>query len=263
MNKLITFLFLIPIHLTAQTFTGGGGIINDVATSDFPLTVSGLSPANIDTANFGLEQVCINLTHTYDGDLDIRIIAPDGTNISLSNGNGGGGQDYTNTCFNSTSPNPITAGNPPFTGTFLSQGQLGLINNGQNGNGTWILRIIDNAPPDAGNMISWSISFGNNPATYQAFSSSNMPVIVINTNNQTIPSSGKITADMGIIYNGPNNRNYLTDPFTDYNGKIGIEVRGNYSASLPQKPYNIELRDVNVLQLTLVCWTCLPKAIGV
>jgi shikimate dehydrogenase len=49
--------------------------------------------------------------------------------------------------------------------------------------------------------------------------------------------------DMGIVYNGPGNRNHLIDPFNEYNGKIGIEYRGNYSLSLPQKPYSIELID--------------------
>jgi subtilisin-like proprotein convertase family protein len=245
MKKLLFLLFALPTSLFSQTFTGTGGAINDVATNDFMLNVSGLNPANIDTATFGLEQICINLTHTYDGDLDIRIIAPDGTNIPLSTGNGGGGQDYTNTCFNTTAASSITAGSAPYTGTFRPQGQIGRINNGQTGNGTWTLRVVDMAAQDFGNLISWSVTFGNNPASYIPFSSSNMPIVIINTNNQQIPTSGKITADMGLIYNGPNIRNYLTDPRNEYNGKIGIEIRGNYSAGLPQKPYNIELRDVN------------------
>lgn len=48
---------------------------------------------------------------------------------------------------------------------------------------------------------------------------------------------------MGIIWNGPGNRNYMTDPHNNYDGKIGIEIRGNYSASLPQKPYTMRLQD--------------------
>ena len=45
------------------------------------------------------------------------------------------------------------------------------------------------------------------------FTSSNLPIVVINTNGQMIPDDYKITADMGIIYNGEGVRNYLTDPF--------------------------------------------------
>ncbi len=76
------------------------------------------------------------------------------------------------------------------------------------------------------------------------FTSSNLPVIVINTNGQTIVDEPKITADMGIIFNSGNARNNLTDAFNHYNGKIGIEIRGQSSQSFPMKSYSIELRDL-------------------
>ena len=75
------------------------------------------------------------------------------------------------------------------------------------------------------------------------FTSSNLPVIVINTNGQGIPDEPKITADMGIIDNGPGKKNNITDSFTQYKGKIGIEVRGQSSQMFPMKSYSIELRD--------------------
>ncbi|MFN8291479.1 MAG: CotH kinase family protein [Chitinophagaceae bacterium] len=77
----------------------------------------------------------------------------------------------------------------------------------------------------------------------QPLTSSNLPLIIINTNGQTIVDEPKITADMGIIYNGAGVRNNLTDPFNHYNGKIGIELRGQSSQSFPMKSYGIELRD--------------------
>ena len=76
--------------------------------------------------------------------------------------------------------------------------------------------------------------------------SSDIPIIVINTNSQTIVDEPKIMADMGIIYNGSGNRNYMTDPFNNYNGKIGIEIRGASSQQYhPKKSYGIETWDVN------------------
>lgn len=75
------------------------------------------------------------------------------------------------------------------------------------------------------------------------FTSSNLPVIVINTNGQTIVDEPKIMADMGIIFNSNNARNNITDPFNHYSGKIGIEIRGQSSQSFPMKSYSIELRD--------------------
>ncbi len=75
------------------------------------------------------------------------------------------------------------------------------------------------------------------------FTSSNLPIIVINTNGKDIPDDPKITADMGIIDNGEGNRNNLTDPYNGYSGKIGIEIRGHSSQMFPKKQYGIELRD--------------------
>jgi hypothetical protein len=48
---------------------------------------------------------------------------------------------------------------------------------------------------------------------------------------------------MKVIWNGQGQRNYVNDPGNNYTGKIGIEIRGAYSASLPQKPYGFETRD--------------------
>ncbi|MBE7174593.1 MAG: CotH kinase family protein, partial [Williamsia sp.] len=75
--------------------------------------------------------------------------------------------------------------------------------------------------------------------------SSNLPIVVINTGGATIPDEPKINATMGIVYNGDSVRNNVTDPFNEYNGNIGIEVRGQSSQGFPMKSYSIELRDQN------------------
>ncbi len=76
-----------------------------------------------------------------------------------------------------------------------------------------------------------------------SFESSNLPIVIIDTHGATIPDEPKITADMGIIDNGPGNRNHVTDPYNDYDGKIGIELRGSSSQMFPKKNYGIETRD--------------------
>jgi len=75
------------------------------------------------------------------------------------------------------------------------------------------------------------------------FTSSNLPIVVIDTRGQTIADEPKITADMGIIDNGEGVRNFLTDPFNGYNGQIGIEIRGSSSQMFPKKQYGVETRD--------------------
>jgi len=75
------------------------------------------------------------------------------------------------------------------------------------------------------------------------FTSSNLPIIVIDTYGQQIPDEPKIPAHMGIIYNGETVRNAVTDPFNDYDGMIGIELRGSSTQTFPKKSYSVETRD--------------------
>jgi spore coat protein CotH len=75
------------------------------------------------------------------------------------------------------------------------------------------------------------------------FTSSNLPIVIINTNGKTIPDEPKISANMKIIYNGQGLRNSVNDTQYNYNGYIGIELRGISSLSFDQKQYTIETRD--------------------
>ncbi|WP_298537064.1 CotH kinase family protein [uncultured Algibacter sp.] len=73
---------------------------------------------------------------------------------------------------------------------------------------------------------------------------SNLPIFIIDTeNNAPVVDEPKINANLSIIDNGTSVDNKVTDPATVYNGHIGIEIRGNFSATLPQKPYGFETRD--------------------
>jgi hypothetical protein len=75
--------------------------------------------------------------------------------------------------------------------------------------------------------------------------SSNLPIIVINTGGKEILDDPKIMADMKILYKGEGVRNQITDVATEYNGKIGIEIRGQSSQMFPMKSYSVELWDAN------------------
>lgn len=73
---------------------------------------------------------------------------------------------------------------------------------------------------------------------------SNLPIVIINTYGQEIPDEPKITAEMGIIWNGEGEMNSQYDPFNDYDGMVGIEVRGQSSQYFyPKKSYSFETRD--------------------
>jgi len=82
----------------------------------------------------------------------------------------------------------------------------------------------------------------------QVFTQSNLPIVVITTDNDPntgqpmdIPDDPKILATMKIIWHTDGSVNYLTDTGADlnYSGRIGIELRGSSSQDLPKKGYGL------------------------
>ncbi len=84
-------------------------------------------------------------------------------------------------------------------------------------------------------LVVWNLQ-----AQDVSFESSNLPIVVIDTHGKEIPDDYRIVADMGIIYNGPGERNYLNQPFNEFQGKIAIELRGSSSKMFPKKQYALE-----------------------
>lgn len=81
----------------------------------------------------------------------------------------------------------------------------------------------------------------------QVFTESNLPIIIINTDNsQAIQDEPRVLGTMKIIYNGPGIQNYLSNQTNlaslNYNGRIDIEVRGSSSQALDKKGYGLTTR---------------------
>jgi subtilisin-like proprotein convertase family protein len=102
-------------------------------------------------------EVTLDLTHTYDGDLDIFLMGPNAVEIALSQDNGGSGDDYAGTIFDDEAAVDITAGTAPFTGRFRPQTPLSTFD-GLNAAGDWRLRVYDDAGQDTGTLLSWSLT---------------------------------------------------------------------------------------------------------
>ena len=137
MKKIYAFLFLFLVFVSpAQTFSGTTGSITDNGqANDFTANVIGL--ANPLSPGYGLKQVCMRINHSYDSDLVVQLISPDGTLVNLFSGVGGDGDNFTNTCLNQSATISINAGSPPFNGTFKPQETIGNFNNGSSGIGQW------------------------------------------------------------------------------------------------------------------------------
>jgi subtilisin-like proprotein convertase family protein len=110
--------------------------------------------------------VTINISHTFDGDLDIFLIGPNGTRVELTTDNGGTGENFVSTVFDDQALTSITAGAAPFTGSFKPEGLLSTLN-GIPANGTWTLEITDDAGVDTGTLNSWSLTITNPAGSYQ------------------------------------------------------------------------------------------------
>jgi len=114
---------------TAQTYSNTTDYtISDNATVDSPITVSGRSgncPANA--------SVSVAIVHTYIGDIKVDLVAPDGTLYNVHNRTGASTDNI----------------NKAVTFDLSSEAM----------NGTWNLRVNDNATQDTGKIDSWSITF--------------------------------------------------------------------------------------------------------
>ncbi len=125
--------------------------IADVATSTSTLNIASSAVVYNITCN-------LSLTHTFDGDLVLTLVAPGGQSVIMSSRNGSSGDNYTNTTFDDSAATLITAGTPPYTGSFRpSPGTMASLQ-GVPINGTWTLRIDDQAAQDVGTLTAWSVT---------------------------------------------------------------------------------------------------------
>jgi hypothetical protein len=85
------------------------------------------------------------------------------------------------------------------------------------------------------------------PSKGQTLTDSNLPIVIITTDGGvTIPDDPKVNATMKLIDRGPGQRNYVSDQYNtaylNYNGRIGIELRGSSSQESPKKNYGFTTR---------------------
>jgi hypothetical protein len=75
----------------------------------------------------------------------------------------------------------------------------------------------------------------------QNYTQSNLPLILIDTQGKAISNEPKITALMKVI-NNPDKVNHVNDTEFEYNGYIGIEIRGNTAQMFDKKSFTLETR---------------------
>ncbi|MGH8050527.1 MAG: PKD domain-containing protein [Arenimonas sp.] len=112
-----------------QTYTNTTDFtISDNATVDSPIAVSGRTGNAAATTS-----VTVAIAHTYQGDLKVDLVAPDGSLYNIHNRTGAGTDNINKTVTLNVSSEAL--------------------------NGTWKLQVNDNASGDVGKIDSWSITF--------------------------------------------------------------------------------------------------------
>ncbi len=141
--------------------------IPDVSSVEIPIVVGQNGAA-------GDVNVRVRLNHTFTGDLTLTLIAPDNTQVVLSANRdtpAGGGDNYgtgandcsgTPTIFDDSASTPISAGLPPFAGTFQPEEPLSGMT-GRSVNGTWKLRVSDSAALDTGTVGCVTLEINRQP----------------------------------------------------------------------------------------------------
>ncbi|MEO1259532.1 MAG: gliding motility-associated C-terminal domain-containing protein [Bacteroidota bacterium] len=222
----------------AQTFNGQGNLAVP------PTGTVGITTSDVSVSGIGelggcaeIDNVTIDLVHTWDGDLGIFLQSPSGSILELSSGNGGAGDNYQVTSFSDAAGIFITDGVPPFNGGFRPEGRqtdfncpcsnapaLGTFTfentfSGENADGTWQLIINDYVGADVGTLNSWSITFTNtgsgppaNPAALEACGSGGVATFDLTEADNTVNGGSGAPVSW----------------FTDINGNDPINDPTNY-----------------------------------
>ncbi|MEU5151680.1 S8 family peptidase [Streptomyces yangpuensis] len=128
-NRLLHVTALGPVPPGKRFENTTDHAIGDQATVESPIAVSGVvgnAPTTL--------KVPVDIKHTYIGDLRVDLIAPDGSVYNLHNRSGGSADNIVRTFTVNASSEAVP-------------------------NGTWKLRVHDNANGDTGKLDSWALQF--------------------------------------------------------------------------------------------------------
>ncbi|WP_197287967.1 M28 family peptidase [Nocardia sp. NRRL S-836] len=129
----VTAAMLVPGSAAAQAGCSGTND-GDVAIGDNTTVESPITITDCPSAPSATSTVPVKIVHTYIGDLAVTLVAPDGSTYPLHNRTGGSADNIDQTYTVDLS--------------------------GETSNGTWKLRVNDNAANDVGRIDAWSLNLG-------------------------------------------------------------------------------------------------------
>ncbi|QIG44951.1 S8 family serine peptidase [Nocardioides anomalus] len=132
-------------------------------STDVPKSIPDASAAGVDSivtvaggAPVGGVRVKPTITHAYDRDLVLTLVAPSGHSVLLVSRRGGNGDNFSGTVLDDAAAAAISAGVAPFTGSIRPEQPLSALT-GESSGGVWKLHATDVEAPDAGSITGWSL----------------------------------------------------------------------------------------------------------
>ncbi|MBU0508216.1 T9SS type A sorting domain-containing protein [bacterium] len=137
--------------LTAQHCQTCAGPIVDLTTVVYTINV----PIEYRITDLN---VCVDVTHTWDGDVTMTLVTPWLDSLTLVNQRGSSGDNFRVTTFDDEAATSIVAGTPPYNGSFQPEAALTAVD-GNNAIGNWQLVIYDGYAGDVGYVHCWCLQF--------------------------------------------------------------------------------------------------------
>jgi subtilisin-like proprotein convertase family protein len=166
----------VPLTVSLQASAGNGAVSFSLPTgkagpfasydsTDVPRAIPDAEPLGLSSSLTvggsgrvkGLKVRIGQITHPYDGDLTITLIAPDGQSVLLVSQRGGDGDNFVNTVFDDNATSAIrSTTTAPFTGSFKPAEPLATLD-GSPLAGTWTLKVVDSNFGDTGTLDAWGV----------------------------------------------------------------------------------------------------------
>jgi subtilisin-like proprotein convertase family protein len=141
----------VPTGTTTTTYASGDVHLSIPSQSTITSTIEITAVDTIADLN-----VQLDISHSRAQDLDVYLIAPDGTRIELFTDVGGNGDNFSGTILDDEAATAITNGSAPFVGSYQPEGLLSVLD-GTSTAGTWTLEITDDKRNESGTLNSWSL----------------------------------------------------------------------------------------------------------
>jgi uncharacterized repeat protein (TIGR01451 family) len=246
-KRLLVLLFIICLYNTnviAVTYTyipssivPASGVLPDNACpgSGVTVTFNVIDNFTVNDVDLG-----VNITHTYRGDLDMRLSSPATANINLLTDVGGGANNL-NILFDSDSGNVVPGGAHALAPDFVNIAHpenTNALNNfdGENSLGNWVYFVCDDAGADLGTLTAAEIRFDGTP------------VVVVNEISGTIfrdlnydgIQNGLELGEEGITVTAYDDSGFVISDVTDANGDYilsGLVAATNYRVEVNTPSY--------------------------